>query len=548
MMTAKVHGKNRLVRFAEDEAARPEARRSDLRSLAHMKLLQSLTGKLNQLNDVRRVGEVIADELHALIDYHNCRVFVVEGDDVVPIAFRGMLAAVEPTTLDVFRVKVGEGLTGHVAATGRTLVLGNAAESEHAMTVPGTQRIEESLIVAPLLYGAQVTGVLVISKLGLDQFDDADARLVEVLCGHASIALENARLYEAQRREAESATALLEFGRALAGARTLDAALRQIVEQSAAILGSPRTSVWVQDPVTRQLVGRAEHPPTDDVEPGDAYSADVVERFLAPGQPVLLTHEDLDQLDGMPPADTGFAIAPFVLDDGRYGCLAAALEPGRVLDDRDLRLLDGLAQQARLAISNVDSANGLEDAFLVALERLAATLGAQGVPHAAGAREVADLCLAVGRDLGLTPTALRRLELAALFRDVGNIGVPAEVLAKEGRLTPAERRLVERHAELGAQVVEPVASLRDVAQLVRHSHERWDGRGYPDGLAGEAIPRESRVLHVCDAFHAMITDRPYRPRLSLEEACARLRSGSGSQFDPAAVEACISRVDTAAAA
>src|SRR5207302_4093655 len=118
---------------------------------------------------------------------------------------------------------------------------------------------DESMIAVPLRYGPRVTGVIVISKLGLDQFDEDDVRLLEVLGGHASVALENARLYEAERREAESAKALLEFSRELASASGLDEVLGRIVERTADILGSPLSSVWLQDPETGELVARALH-------------------------------------------------------------------------------------------------------------------------------------------------------------------------------------------------------------------------------------------------------------------------------------------------
>jgi HD-GYP domain-containing protein (c-di-GMP phosphodiesterase class II) len=92
------------------------------------------------------------------------------------------------------------------------------------------------------------------------------------------------------------------------------------------------------------------------------------------------------------------------------------------------------------------------------------------------------------------------------------------------------------HPELGERILEPIDRLADVRTVVRSCHERWDGGGYPDGKAGEEIPIEARIVFVCDAFHAMTTDRPYRKRLPLEEACRRLREGAGSQFDPAVVE------------
>src|SRR2546421_11321798 len=256
MMTAKARGKNQIVLFEDGTHERPEPAEGldrDVRSIAHLKMLQSLSGKLNRLNDVREIGMVIANELRSLIDYHNCRVFVVDGEDVVPIAFQGGLATSTATVMEVLACKLGEGITGHAAQTGESLRVGNATESPFGKQIPGTEPIDESMIAVPLRYGARVTGVIVISKLGLDQFDEDDVRLLEVLGGHASVALENARLYEAERREAESAKALLEFSRELAASEGLDAVLGRVVELTAAILGSPRTAVLVQDTETGEL-------------------------------------------------------------------------------------------------------------------------------------------------------------------------------------------------------------------------------------------------------------------------------------------------------
>src|SRR5881227_226904 len=253
MMTAKARGKNQIVLYEESSLERPESEYDtttrDVRSIAHMKMLQSLGGKLNRLNDVRQIGKVISNELRSLIDYHNCRVFVVEGEDVRPIAFVGTFSSLAKTSMEVLACKVGYGLTGRVAATGESLLLGDAANYVHSKQLPGTDPIDESIIAVPLTFGTRVIGVIVLSKLGLNQFDDDDVRLLEVLAGHASVALENAKLYEAARREAERATALLEFSRELAIADGLEEVVERIVELSARTLGAPRASVWLQPSV-----------------------------------------------------------------------------------------------------------------------------------------------------------------------------------------------------------------------------------------------------------------------------------------------------------
>ena len=173
------------------------------------------------MSAVDAIGETIADELRGLIDYHNCRVFVRDGEDLLPIAFRGELTHTESPELAVLATRVGRGVTGRVAETGEPLLIPDAANCEFGHKIEGTAEIEESLLAVPLTHAGRVVGVIVISKLGLDQFDADDLRLLQVLAGHTSSALVNAQLYETLRREAESAKALLELSRELAAGMEL---------------------------------------------------------------------------------------------------------------------------------------------------------------------------------------------------------------------------------------------------------------------------------------------------------------------------------------
>jgi len=543
MMTAKARGKNQIVVFGEGAAERPLGPSSirDGRSIAHLKMLQSLSGKLNRLNDVREIGMVIANELRSLIDYHNCRVFVVDGDDVVPVAFRGDFATSAKTTMDVLSCKIGEGITGRVAETGESLLIPDAAHCEYARQVPGTDVIEESQINVPLRYGARVIGVVGISKLGLDQFDGDDVRLLEVLAGQASVALENARLYEAERREAESAKALLEFGRELATAQGLDEILARVVELSAAILGTTRTSVWLQEPATGELVPRAISGYVEEERPrvlAWRFPRAVAERALAPSEPFAFDSSELESFGGGKPMVQGqYVVAPFRADGERLGCIFVAVpEEAGDFSERELSLLAGIAYQAKLAITNAGNFESLEGTFFSTVEALANALEANDEYTSSHARWIRDMAIEVGTALGLDATALKRLELGALFHDIGKIGVPSTILAKPGRLTADERAIMQTHPALGEGIIAPIDRLEDVRPIVRHCHEHWDGSGYPDRKRGEEIPLESRIVLICDAYHAMTTDRPYRKRLSAAEACRRLRQGAGTQFDPRVVE------------
>jgi HD-GYP domain-containing protein (c-di-GMP phosphodiesterase class II) len=155
-------------------------------------------------------------------------------------------------------------------------------------------------------------------------------------------------------------------------------------------------------------------------------------------------------------------------------------------------------------------------------------------------RDVVDLSVSVADALGLDASRRMDVEFGALLHDVGKIRVPKEILNKPGNLDDAEREIMRRHTIEGEAMLKQVGGvLARVGTIVRASHERWDGRGYPDGLAGEAIPVEARIITACDSFSAMTTDRSYRHAIPVEDALAELARCSGSQFDPAVVAALV---------
>ncbi len=544
MMTAKTRGKGLIVPFDESALERPteeKVRRDDVRSIAHLKMLQSLSGKLSRLNDVAQIGLTISDELRLLVDYHNCRVFLRDDDDLVPVAFRGDLTGATPGEAEkLLPTKVGRGITGRVAETGTALIVGDAVNHELGEQIEGTAEIEESLLAVPLKYGPRVTGVIVISKLGHDQFDADDLRLLEVMAGHASVALENARLYEAQRREAESAKALLEFSRDLAEATSTVEVAERVTIGAAGILGSASTSVWLQSPSDGALERLAALPGDDrDVR----IPAEHVEPWRERTEPYTVDPADYAVVAAVPAGTSGrFALAPFTVD-GRWGVVAAAIRSKSPYEDRELDLLASIARQARLALQTAASYESLERTFLSTVEALANALEANDEYTSSHARWITDLALKVGEELGLEPHALKRLELGALFHDIGKIGIPPLILMKAGPLTPEERSLVQTHPVVGERILAPIEQLGEVRHIVRCAHEHYDGTGYPDGISGETIPLESRIVLASDAYHAMTTDRPYRRSLGVDEARRRLVEASGSQFDPQVVDALLRVLD-----
>jgi putative nucleotidyltransferase with HDIG domain len=198
--------------------------------------------------------------------------------------------------------------------------------------------------------------------------------------------------------------------------------------------------------------------------------------------------------------------------------------------------------------TQVRSTAAADDAEQWAGTALEAALAARAPGVHASTPMVRQLALQVARELGLDGRAQARLDLAVRVRDVGMIGLPDSVALATTPLAPADWELVNQHPVIGAEIVEGLEVVAFAAPLVRSHHERWDGGGYPDGLAGEAIPALSRVIATCDAFVSMASDRPHRRGMGAETALEQVVQGRGSQFDPAVVDALVAVLQGASVA
>jgi HD-GYP domain-containing protein (c-di-GMP phosphodiesterase class II) len=230
-------------------------------------------------------------------------------------------------------------------------------------------------------------------------------------------------------------------------------------------------------------------------------------------------------------ASVGLAVA-FAAVDNDYGFLLA------------LPLILLLAVFARERRLHIDHALELSAAYRGTAFLLGDVVEADDAYTGAHSRDVVELSMAVAEELGLGARDLRHVEFVALLHDVGKVRIPKEIINKPGRLTDEERAIINTHTIEGELMLKKVGGLLgEVGMVVRSCHERWDGRGYPDGLSGEDIPLVARIVALCDAYNAMTTDRPYRAALPEHEALAEVTSNSGGQFDPNAVRALLAVVE-----
>ncbi len=401
-----------------------------------------------------------------------------------------------------------------------------------------------SRVNLPLVVGDHAIGALNLVSSALAKFTPAQFPLLLQIANAIAIAIENTRLFEAeQTRRAELAT-LYDLSRNLAAATNEESILTQVAASAVASIHTTFARVaLIQD---NQLVIRAAHPVRLlDCDMQIGYHAPLsryplCERVIETDQAAVVYQNDpgiantasSELFLGI--AQTLFLI-PLRVDNRALGLLMLGerrhtqREPFSM---EKIRLARNLSDQAASALRRTELFSELENAYLQTVLALANAVDAKDTETGNHSQRLAELALAVGKELNLDARTLEDLRYGAILHDIGKIGVPDAILLKPAALDANEWSKMRQHPTIGAQILAPLARLTGAATIVRHHHERYDGTGYPDQLAGEAIPIGARILTIVDAYGAIMDKRIYKEERSAADAAAELQRCAGAQFDP----------------
>ncbi len=403
-----------------------------------------------------------------------------------------------------------------------------------------------SRVNIPLWLGERGLGALNLASRKVAAFDVECLPVLEQIASTLAIALENQRLFNVEQSRRGELSALYALSRDLAGALELDTVLQHIVRHSVETIRVTFAAIAVLE--EDMFVIRAAYPmrPLDrDLEMGCAARAEGLLWEIAQGAaPVVLERQDA-RLDAAERAWLGLdlvralLLVPLRAGERVQGLLMLGEEREQARESFDaekIRLARSIGDQATSAMHRAELHAELERAYLQAVLALANAVDAKDSATSDHSRRLADLALAIGRELGLSPRALEDLRYGAILHDIGKIGVPDAVLLKPAELNPEEWAQMHRHPSIGDRILAALPRLAGAAEIVRHHHERYDGSGYPAGLAGEAIPLGARILAIVDAYGAIIDERVYKPARSHADALAEIQRCAGTQFDPRLVE------------
>ncbi|MBI5303171.1 MAG: GAF domain-containing protein [Chloroflexi bacterium] len=510
-------------------------------------IINDITRALNRAMDVRAAFPAIVEGVHALVACDRVSLALLDDTRTHVTMF----------VLDQPHAELSEGTRFPISATaaaddvlaGRVHVTDDLNdEADYAGERVLRDAGYRSRVNMPLMIGDRAIGALNIMSRQIRNFDATHLPTLQQIANAIAIAIENTRLFEAeQARRAELGT-LYNLSRTLAELNDAEAMMNVVTQRTvetirvtfARIAFYENGFLTIRSANPLRLIGQ-------DLRVGrrDALAnLPVLHRVPNDGTPLLLhaddpTLTDLEREALLLDWARVVCVMPLRVGGRAFGCLMlgeARSEQREPFDDDKLRLARSIGDQTASALHRAELFTQIEGAYVQTVLALGQAIDVKDTYTANHAQRLAVLSLTIGREVGLSPRELEDLRFGAILHDVGKIGVPDAILQKSSELDGDEWQKMRQHPIIGEQILAPVPRLAGAARIVRHHHERFDGAGYPDGLAGEAIPIGARILTVVDAYSAITDRRVYKRARSHQLAVTELERHADTQFDPRIVE------------
>jgi diguanylate cyclase (GGDEF)-like protein len=490
--------------------------------------------------DLSRVLETVAHRLCTVAGVDSCDVYTLQNGELFCAV--SLLHGARDDEWTATRLRLDDWRASRLAVESRSVV--RAAGREHPNPdgrSPHRERLRSSNcggLIVPLLAEERVIGVVELLDTGSTRgFSEEDIASVEAVCRVAAMAIANAGLYrDAQLRTRESELLNRVATRASASLETETIAAATVEELATLVPNTDACLVMEGSQgewsVVYSTSSALERLALDQSRAGDAVDSVRRERVT-----VLDLTEVLPESADLPARQPQAALLIGVfIDDALVGVLALGAPDCDAFAGVDPETLERVGALLALAFKNARLYETIKTMHVANLKALISALNARDTYAVGHAARVAAYMLLLGRELGWPQSRLQQITEAAFLHDVGRIGISDDVLYKPGRLNAEEAAELRRHPIASAEIIQPLF-VPDIVRAVRHHHERWDGGGYPDGLAGEGIPELARALCIVDSYDAMSFQRQHHEALSYGECLAELDHCKGTQFDPAMVTA-----------
>jgi putative nucleotidyltransferase with HDIG domain len=501
--------------------------------------LQHIGRSLSSILDQEMVYETIVDNvINVLSGVKRCSLLLVDEkrNEFIFRVAKGLDPEIIPES---GRIPIEEGIASKVYHTGEAVLMNDLKEDEDTRVLEESKVVRSS-ICAPIIISGKVIGVLSLSnRISGIAFNETDLRLVEGVSIEAALAIKNARMWQDLKRKVLELNTLHEVGKNLSLVLDINKLLELVLDLTAKVLGGVKTSsviLYDEESNSLQVMLYKGNRSIESLQPIRTDEG-IAGKVFTRGEPIIIN--DFKSADSAA-AITGRSsiCVPLKVKEKTIGVLSVSdKHSGDPFDNSDLDMLVTLASQISIALYNAQLYEDLEASYLSAVRALANSIDAKDAYTRGHSERVARYSMEIGRVMGMNSEEIKNLHIGALLHDIGKIGIAESIINKSSRLTEEEYTEIKTHPSRGASIIEPAKFLKEKVPLIKYHHERYDGKGYPDGLKGEDIPLMARIVCVADSFDAMTSKRAYRDVMPLEEARNELIKCSGSQFDPRVINA-----------
>jgi putative nucleotidyltransferase with HDIG domain len=502
---------------------------------ARAEKLNAINRAANALNTIYDPDKVISEILSSICKAFNvkeCGLLLLDEDDKT-LSYR---ASIGYKISKETKIPINTGITGAVAATGQPVLVADSSKDPRYADI-NNRKVPVSEMAVPLIINDKIIGVLDTEDINLGYFTNDDLELFATFASHASIAIHNANLIqgleEANNKLAENyeemkhlneemeeyakqialanknlewqvkqLTAVHQAGRTITSSLDLDTTLKTILSMSSQIVGSSSSAIKLINDETKAFIIHVEHG----------------EKTTSSGSKITLK-------------------LPLRIGDNTIGIFEFIQSKKLNLTKDQHQMLETMASQAAIAIENDRLLENTQRVYYETLKTLAGTIEARDDYTRGHSERVAKLSKMLASQMGLSKKEITDVFNAALLHDIGKIGIRDEVLLAPRSLTDNERAIIQQHPSYGNTILSPLKFLGEIRKFVRYHHERWDGKGYPEGRKGTEIPLASRIISVADSFDAMTSTRPYRKAMEVSVAINKILEAENTQFDPDVVKA-----------
>jgi HD-GYP domain-containing protein (c-di-GMP phosphodiesterase class II) len=401
----------------------------------------------------------------------------------------------------------------------------------------------KSYLTVPLVFQGKNIGFITLTTCRKNAFSRENLRTLTTISNLLATSVENVRITLDLERHIDEVSVLFEISQSITSTLDLDEVLDSIVSFSIEMINALRCELRLLDNTGEALEVKASRGLSKSflaskaIKKGESLIGTCFEKR----RPVSVT--DIRKLNNDPflglmrkEKIAGLLAVPIILHNKSIGVITIYTSKPKNFSQSEIDLLSTFASQASIAIENAKLYADMKEQYMSMVMALAAAIEAKDSYTHGHSTKVMEYAVKISKEIGLDNDQIETVRYAGLLHDIGKIGVKDVILSKQGKLTEEEIAELHKHPEYGANIMERVAILKDIAPLTLYHHERYDGKGYPLGLKGTEIPLGARILAVADTYDAMIADRPYRKAFPFEYVKKEMFKAAGSQLDPTIVK------------